>query len=245
MWTDLSIILPCYNEGNIIRQNIKKVIDYIETELPKISYEIIVVNDGSTDLSKRLLRRIDRWIPNNSRANIEVINYSPNRGKGYAIRKGIAKASGHYILFMDSDLSTSLDEIKHFWKNRQKADIIIGNRKLSESKIYNKSFKRKIVSFACNIITKTIVPIKYKDTQCGFKFFNRKAAKDIARRQTIPRFAFDVEYLYIAKLRDYSVLELPVEWNDRRDSKVKLSKSSIEFFKDLFKIRANSIRYRR
>lgn len=247
MWLDLSIIMPCYNEGSSIRENMIKLAKYMNKEFRDYTYEMIIVNDGSTDLTKRLITAAKKQIEDNfefsNLREIKLINYTPNRGKGCAIRKGIEKASGNYILFMDADLSTALSDINKFWINRDKADIIIGNRKSNQSTVTNKSLKRKIVSFACNIITKLIVPINYKDTQCGFKFFKRNIARAIARDQKIAGFAFDVEYLYIAKLRKYKVLELPVRWNDRRDSKVKLSKSSRDFFRDLIRIRLNRISY--
>lgn len=245
MKTDLSIILPCYNEGNIIRQNICKLYKFLDNNTD-LTYEIIVVNDGSTDFSKRLLEQLPKWTTKAEHINrINIINYKPNKGKGFAIRKGILHAKGDYVLFMDADFSTSLNEINNFWEHRFDADILIGNRNDSKSNVTNKTIKRKIISKCCNILTRIIVPIGYEDTQCGFKFFRTDIAKQIAKRQRIARFAFDVEYLYIAKLRNYSVKELPVKWNDRRESKIKLSSSSLQFFKDLFKIRKLKMHYKK
>lgn len=240
--TDLSIVIPCYNEGKKLRNNLYKLIKFLNNK--NFTYEIIVVNDGSKDNTKKELSSFkpSKLNPKNLK-KYSVISYNKNKGKGYAIKKGIFNSKGTYVLFMDSDFSTSIIEILKFWKRRNEADILIGDRNQKDSKIENKSFLRKIFSSIFNIITKFIIPINYNDTQCGFKFFKTDIAKKIIEKQTINRFAFDIEYLYIAELNNYSIKEIPVKWKDDKDSQVKLLSASINMFKDLLKIRNNKNKY--
>ena len=203
-------------------------------------YEILIINDGSTDNTYNILKDNEQNFK-----NTKIESYTPNKGKGYAIKVGLSKATGDIVLFMDADLATDLSAIKDSLTlmNTYEYDIIIGNRRGNNSKEENKSFLRKLLSWGCHIVTKFFTGIDYVDTQCGFKVFKNNIAKQIAKRQTIERFAFDIEYLYIAKLYNYKVAELDVIWNDGKDSKVKVVRDTIRFFKDIIKIRNNKKLY--
>ena len=240
--TNLSIVIPCYNEGKKLKENLKSLVNFLKDI--DINYEIIVVNDGSKD---KTIEELESFKPEEFNVTnlkaYEIVSYNENKGKGYAVKKGISKAKGQYVIFMDADFSTDIGEIIKFWEKREEADILIGNRKQSHSNIENKSILRKFISFVFNSITKLIIPIEYKDTQCGFKFFKTDIAKDIIKKQKINRFAFDIEYLYISKLNGYKVKDLPVNWKDDKDSQVKILSSSINMLRDLIKIRMNKKNY--
>lgn len=228
----LSIIIPCFNEGEKLVNNIEKIINSIKY-LEK--YEIICVNDGSTDNTKEFMKK---KIP-----NVKFVGYKHNKGKGYAIKKGIEIAKGDYILFMDADLSTNLEAIKDAITYCDKYDMIIGSRTMKESKTSDKTIIRNLSSYVSNAIIRIMFNFTYKDTQCGFKMMNKKLAKEIISKQKINRWSFDVEYLYIASLNHYSVKEIPVEWHNDSDSRVKLFTDSINFILELMKIKKNKYFY--
>lgn len=238
----LSIVIPCYNEGEKILKNVKLIIRKME-EIG-IDYNITIVNDGSSDNTLLFLKQINY-------PHTYIESYEKNRGKGYAIKYGIQSLfknnrAGDYINFMDADLSTNLNAIDttlHYCE-RVKFDVIIGSRRHEET-ILSKPQKlpRKLMGKMCLIITRLIIGLNVKDTQCGFKTFKSDIIKYIIEKQQIERFAFDVEYLYIAKLKGKSIKEIPIIWENDEDSKVSAIKSSIIFFKDLFKIRKNKKKY--
>lgn len=230
----LSIVIPCYNEGFKLVDNIIKVNNYMDKL--NIDYEIIVVNDGSRDNTYEILtENISKF------KNTRIETYSINRGKGYAIKTGLLAAKGEIIAYMDADLSTDLKAIEDALSllNEYDYDLIIGNRRGENSKEENKNFLRKLLSWGCHLVTKIFTGIDFIDTQCGFKMMKSNVAKEFANKQTIERFAFDIEYLYIALLKKYSVAELSVIWKDDKDSKVKVVRDTMRFMRDLIKIRSN------
>lgn len=238
----LSIIVPCYNEGEKILKNAELIIKKMK-ELD-IDYNITIVNDGSTDNTLSFLNQIKY-------PNTYIESYEKNRGKGYAVKYGIQSLfknnrEGDYINFMDADLSTNLDAINTTLRycDNLNFDVIIGSRR-HENTILPKPQKlpRKIIGKMCIIITKLIIGLDVSDTQCGFKTFKSDIIKYIIEKQQIERFAFDVEYLYIAKLKNKTIKEIPIVWENDEDSKVSAVKSSIRFFKDLFIIRKNKKKY--
>ena len=248
----LSIIIPCYNEGHKLQYNLPIIYNYLFNNTTNdITFEIIVVNDGSTDDTEHIiLNKIKPSVDiykNNKFINFKVITYPNNQGKGFAVKQGISKSDGDYCLFMDTDLSTDLSAIQDVIKyTKQGLDVIIGSRTLKESKIpIKRNFIRKLVSKSCKIITNILIPLNdLSDTQCGFKTIKTDFAKNVLiTHQTISRFAFDIEYLYMAKLYNKTIKEIPVLWIDDNDSRVKIAKSSIDFMKSLIQIRKNKEYY--
>lgn len=238
---ELSIILPCYNESKILKENITKIIEYLQS-ISFTSYELIVVNDGSKDFTLDKIIEVKELYPE----LIKVVHYKDNKGKGYAVKKGILEASGKYILFMDMDLSTDLSAIKDCLDltKKEEVSIIIGSRRLKESNlVVSQGFLRKFIGNSCKIYTNLKLGLKIKDTQCGFKFFEKNIAKKIANKEIIHRWAFDAEMLYIAKLNHINIKEIPVKWTNDEDSKVSPFDASINFILDLSKIKKNKNNY--
>ena len=230
----LSIIIPCYNEEKDIK---RKVLDFTVPFLKEnnIDYELILVNDGSKDNTKEVISSIP---------NVIAAGYDVNRGKGGAVQEGIRRASGDFILFMDADLSTDLKAFNDIIPLLDKYDFVIGSRHCKGAVLPIKApLKRRVMSLGCHWIVNMRFGFKYKDTQCGFKAIQRDIAKKIADKQIIMKFAFDVEYLYMAKLNNIPVYEMPVTWRDDRGSTVSPIKSSLKFFKDLSKIKRNKKAY--
>lgn len=230
----LSIIIPCYNEAKEIKNNVEqKVIPFLKTL--SIDYELILVNDGSKDETMEVIKSINEVI---------ALGYDVNKGKGGAIKYGIEHAQGDYVLFMDADLSTDLSAFNEVIPLLGKYDLIIGSRHLKESKMPVKQpLIRRFVGKVCRILVNAQYGFRLKDTQCGFKAIRTELAKFIAEKQIVNGFAVDVEYLYIAKINNWTIHEIPVTWRNDRSTTVSIFKSSKQFIKDMQKIKKNKRNY--
>ena len=228
----LSIIIPCYNEEKSIKANIEKVKTFLSFK--KYDYEIIVVDDGSIDHTSEIANSIE---------GITSLRYGVNQGKGYAVNYGIKHASGDFVLFMDEDLATDLSSIDELMKYADEYDMVIGSRHFEGSKILVKQpLKRRFMGWVCRKLVNMKFHLKLDDTQCGFKGMKIEVARELASRQIIKGFAFDVEYLYFAELNNLSVKTIPVIWKDNRDSRVARG-SSMKFIKDMNRIKKNKNNY--
>ena len=229
----LSIIIPCYNESKDIAKNVEIVKDYLIKN--QIDYELLLVNDGSKDNTKEVIESIN---------GVTALSYDDNRGKGGAVKYGIENAKGDYVLFMDADLSTDLEAINRMLEWAPTCDMVIGSRHAKDSVIKKKQpALRVFIGWCCHQLVNMKFHFHFKDTQCGFKAMRTDIAKKIVAKQQINNFAFDVEYIYIAKLNNVSIHEMGVIWSDDRGSTVSPFKSSVKFFKDLSKIKRNKKTY--
>ena len=229
----LSIVIPCYNESKDIQKNAEIVKTYLIEH--QIEHEILLVNDGSKDNTKEVIESIPGVIP---------LSYDVNRGKGGAVKYGIENATGDYVLFMDADLSTDISAIEKVLELAPSYDLVVGSRHAKGSIIKKKQpALRVFIGWCCRVLVKMLFHTKLKDTQCGFKAMRTDVAKQIVSKQLVTNFAFDVEYLYIAKLNNFSMCELGITWSDDRGSTVSPFKSSIKFFKDLAFIKRHKKSY--
>lgn len=236
---ELSIIVPCYNEGNKLIINVKQINDFMCENTNISNYEILIVNDGSKDNTFEIGEQLSKEYP-----NVINLGYEVNRGKGGAVKEGILQSKGEWVVFMDADLSTDLTAINDFFKLKDNYDVVIGSRRHKDSNLVKaQNFPRRFVGKTCSILTNLIIPLHISDTQCGFKAFNGDLARKIALKQKLNGFAFDVELLYITKLNNYSIGEIAIIWKNDDDSRVSIFNSSVNFFMDLFKIRKNKKNY--
>ena len=198
-------------------------------------YELIVVDDGSSDNTYNMLKDYEKSL------KIKLLRNPVNLGKGAAVKAGIMNAELPLVLFSDIDLATPLEELNKFVKYLPEYDIIIGSRNHPESVMeVNQSRFRQFLGKCFPILVNIFIMKDIRDTQCGFKLFKTKVAKEVFSFQTIKGFAFDVEILLIAKKLSYKIKEMPVVWKDKKGSKISPLKDAVKMLLQLFAIKYNS-----
>jgi dolichyl-phosphate beta-glucosyltransferase len=216
---DLSVIIPAYNEERRLPSTLASVFNFLHES--GRSFEIIVVDDGSMD---HTIEIVEEFATHNKQdgKDVRLIAYSPNQGKGYAVRSGMLAARGEYLLIDDADGASPIEEVSRLEDAiANGADIAIGSRaKPDTSRMVKAKFSRKFIGNTFNVIVQTLLLPGFFDTQCGFKLFKRDTAIDLFSSNRIDGFAFDVEVLYIAKLRGYKIAEVPINWTNVTGSKV-------------------------
>jgi len=228
----ISIVVPAYNESGRILPTLSRIDEYFQDRFKK--FEIIVVNDGSRDDTAEIVLKTRYKI-----RSIKLIGYKVNKGKGYAIRQGINNSKGDIILISDADLSTPIEEAEKLLVYHDNGyDIVIGSRALEGSDIVvRQPWWREFMGKTFNRFVRFLILKDFKDTQCGFKLFKGDIGRELFRRVTIDRFAYDVEILYLAGKAGYRIKEVPVRWLNSPDSRVHPIKDSLQMLKDLLKIR--------
>jgi dolichyl-phosphate beta-glucosyltransferase len=239
----LSIVIPAYNEASRIESTLVHVLRYLEQQ--DYLSEVIIVDDGSTDATFGVVRNMRT--PN--RTPIRLHQFKINQGKGAAVKFGMSElALGEYRLFYDADASTPIEEVDRIWAEFESgADIVIGSRSLPESRVeVRQAWYREFMGRTYNRILKVLNLTDFVDTQCGFKAFTASATACVFPRQTVERFSFDVELLYIAAKHGLNIRELPVRWINSRASRVSPVRDSARMFWDLILIhyRDSQGRYR-
>jgi len=241
---DISVIIPAYNESGRLPATLEKVRAYFETRRERV--EILVVDDGSKDNTAAL---VEAFAAQAFRPGLEfrLLRNPGNRGKGYSVRHGMLKARGQLRLFSDADLSAPIEEIEKLEAALAAgADAAIGSRSRSELIQAHQSRFRETAGRFFNLIVKTLLGLRFHDTQCGFKLFRAGAAQQIFPRQTIERWGFDPELLFLARIRGLRVVEVPVVWAHAEGAKINMITDSAHMFLEVFQIRWNSLtgRYR-
>ncbi len=240
MTRSISIIVPAYNEQARLPDTLERITQYFCRNIWAF-HEILVVDDGSTDGTLAVATAYAKTHP-----NVRVLSNPGNRGKGFSVRHGMLEARGEWRLFTDADLSTPIDELEKLWNavGPGKDEIAIGSRALDRALIgvHQPGF-REIMGRVFNTAVRAVTGLPIADTQCGFKLFRGDVAEEIFSRQTLERFGFDVEVLYIAFRRGYGIAEVPVRWNHADGSKVGML-NGLHAFGELAGIRLNSLRGR-
>jgi dolichyl-phosphate beta-glucosyltransferase len=231
----LSVVIPLFNEAERFNKGFK-ICQKFTQKFP--SWELIFVNDGSTDNTKEIVTNLIKPF-----SQMSQISYSNNKGKGFAIKKGIENAKKPHILFTDIDFSTSMDQLKLFYPFIENgADIVIGTRKVKGAKIIKhqkayREFLGRQFTHLCNLI----LGLNFSDYTCGFKLFRSSVAKKLFKQLTIFSWGFDAEILFLAVKSKCKIVEIPVSWENDDNTKVKLIKDMVNSFLDLFKIRLNQL----
>lgn len=239
----LTVVIPSYNEmGNLRKGVLSKVQKYLDKK--KFGYEVIVVDDGSSDGSKEYVRDFA-----SEEKEFRLIENS-HSGKAGAVTTGMLAAKGDYILFTDMDQATPIEEIEKLLPFTEKGfEVVIGSRNNNRQ---GAPLTRKIMAKGMMILRSNIVGLsEINDTQCGFKLFSKTAGKAVfekvkelhhgfhAIHRSSVTAGFDIELLYIAKKMGYKIKEVPVDWLYVETRRVSPFKDSVEGFTELFKIRNN------
>lgn len=231
----LSVVVPAYNEEARLTLTLPHLWKALKRRIA--DFEIIVVDDGSTDGTAAVVTRFAEDHP-----DVRLIRYVNNRGKGYAVRTGILAAAGKYILFSDADLSTPVREVTKLLRTLEEGfDVAIGSRARSESRIirYQPAY-RVLMGKTFNKIVRLLAVRGINDTQCGFKCFTRRAAREVFSDCRIDGFSFDVEALYLARMKGFRIREVGVLWRNDPQSKVHPVRHSMQMLRDIMLIRLYS-----
>ena len=229
----LSVIIPDYNEEKRISKTLLAVDQYLQKQ--NFDYEILVVSDGSKDKTAEIVTEFKKTIK-----NLKLIDNKENHGKGCVVKQGMLGSLGKIRLFMDADNATTLD---HFDKMKpyfeQEAEVVIGSRDAKDAKgakqAVPQSWIKRQLGNAGNILIQVFAVWGIWDTQCGFKAFSEKAAKDIFGKTKIDRWGFDIEALALVRKLKYKIVIVPVYWINDPESKVNW-KGYLRTFKELFQI---------
>lgn len=222
----LSVIIPVYNEAGRIKENIRTITR--EFDLLKLNYELIAVDDGSTDGSYEILLGC---------SGIKALRLQENCGKGVAFRHGVKYSNGDRILMMDADLQIWPKEIEHFLRTMDLygADAVIGN-KYHQFGNLRYTLARKIMSRVYNFMNRMLFGIKLADSQCGFKLFKADPFKLIMTKLHIRRFAFDIETIVVFKENDFRVVDAPVTIHRSKKTTAANPRTVFNVLWDTFKI---------
>jgi glycosyltransferase involved in cell wall biosynthesis len=238
MSSDISIIIPAYNESDRIGSTVRRICEYTAGRDPGV--EIIVVDDGSGDDTSGAAARALGEFP---AIHSEVIRYDENRGKGFAVRTGLVAAASPIALFSDADLSTPIEEMHKLVDpiRRSEYDVTFGSRALDRSLIgTHQPWRREQGGKVFNLVVRLMTGMPFWDTQCGFKAFDMAKFRPLLDLMTIDRFGFDVEFLFVAQLHGLRLMEVPVRWNNDDRSKVSVVRDSIRMFDEVRQIRRNA-----
>lgn len=211
--TRISVIIPVFNQQKKISYSLDKIKQAVESAFS--DYELIVVNDGSTDDTLSILRTIKLLDP-----HIRIVSYTPNRGKGYAVKQGVLESLGEVVMFLDGDLDISPDSIKDYVERLDRCDLVIASKRHPESSVTIPK-SRAFLSGAFHLIIRIGTGISQKDTQAGFKVGEGNIMRTIFKDMRINRYAFDVELLTIASILKLRVQEMPVILKIDKKFKVK------------------------
>ena len=227
-----SIVIPAYNEGQRLGATLEKVLGYVREQ--GWNAEVVVVNDGSRDNTAELVRSFAAKDP-----ALRLLENPGNRGKGYAVRNGMLNARGEIIVFSDADLSSPIEEMpKLLAALAAGADIAIGSRWLrAELQTHRQSLHRQLFGRIFNGLNRVILGLQFKDTQCGFKAFTRRAAQMILPLQRIERWGFDPEILFLAQKFGLRVDEVAVRWGHVGGTRINPLLDGARMFQEMVRIR--------
>ncbi len=229
---DLSIVIPAFNEQHRLEDTLREIEDYLRTRAGRS--EVIVVDDGSRDRTSELVQEMEERL-----GELHLVRLPENRGKGYAVRTGVANARGRLILFTDADGATPISEVERLERELTNgSDVAIGSRAIDSPETHvDARLHRRLIGRGFHLLVKLLAIRGFVDTQCGFKLFRARAAHELFARMRVNGFCFDVELLLIAQHLGYRVAEVPVNWTHKPGSRINLALDSSRMALDLFLIR--------
>ncbi len=226
---ELSLIIPAYNESERISSSLDSALEYLQQQ--SYSWEIIVVDDGSSDDTARIVHHYG--------PDIRGIELGQNMGKGAAVRRGMLAACGKYRVFSDADFSTPIRELPKILEPlRNGADVCIGSRRLDPSSLkVHQPWYRELIGVLGNRIIRAFVMQGIEDTQCGFKGMTAKATESVFSHMKIDGFGFDVELLFLSRKLGLRIEQVPVDWYNDARSRLNPIKDSLATLREIFRIK--------
>ncbi len=228
----LSIIIPAHNEENRLPRSLEQVFAFLE----KQSYEseVLVIENGSSDRTLEIAQGFTQ-----QHKSLRVI-HEPGRGKGLAVRRGMLEARGQYRFMCDADLSMPIEEVNKFVPPSLSGfDVAIGSREVRGAIRYEEPLYRHFGGRLINFLIRVLILPRLQDTQCGFKCFRAEVADNLFRRQRLDGWSFDIEVLYLAEQDGDRIVEVPIHWYYRTESKVNALRDAFRMIGDIFLIRSN------
>ncbi len=231
----LSIIIPAHNEEKRLPPTLEQVFAFLEKQ--NYEAEVLVIENGSTDRTYEIAQSFA-----GQHKNLLVIR-EEGRGKGLAVQRGMLEARGQYRLMCDADLSMPIDEVTKFLsRDIAEFDIAIASREAPGAVRYDEPRYRHLGGRLINLIIRLLILPGLQDTQCGFKCFRAEVADDLFKRQTLLGWSFDIELLFIARRHGYRIIEIPINWYYRSESKVNALRDAVRMIEDIFQIHRNARR---
>ena len=229
-----SLVIPAFNEADRIANTLRDALRYLETATP--ASEIIVVNDGSTDTTSAVVREVF----SDATLATRLLDHSPNRGKGAAVREGLLAAKHSIALFSDADFSTPIDEAPKLINPiaTGEVDVAFGSRALDRTLIgHHQPWRREQGGRVYNLIVRLATGLPFWDTQCGFKAFQLENFRPVLQQAKTDGFGFDVELLYLARKANLRLREIPVRWNHYEGSKMRLVRDTANMLHEIVTLR--------
>lgn len=226
----LSVVIPAYNEESRLGPSLNRISEYLDRRSE--DYEILVVDDGSTDGTRALAEEVAR-----RHSRIRCIAQPKNLGKGAAVRVGMTLAKGDWILMTDADLSAPIEELERLEAHRGDADVVIASRRIAGAVVQvHEPVLRETISKAFNCVARWAILPGITDTQCGFKLWSRRAAKAAFSRASIDRCLFEVEALWLCRRHGLRIEQVPIRWSHDARSTIRLSSTGVRVGRDLLRI---------
>ncbi|MFM8472635.1 MAG: dolichyl-phosphate beta-glucosyltransferase [Candidatus Kapaibacterium sp.] len=226
----VSVIIPAFNEAERISSSLEKALDYLRTQTYR--WEIIVVDDGSSDDTVRVVRHYE--------PDVRIVALGSNKGKGAAVRAGMLAAKGDVRVFTDADFSTPITELPKVLKELQAgADICIGSRRLDPASLKkHQPWYREAIGLMGNKIISAVLFSGIEDTQCGFKGLTAEATEALFSQMRIDGFGFDAEMLFLAKRQRLRIVQVAVDWYNDERSRLNPVRDSLKTLAEVFRIRS-------
>ncbi|HVR28676.1 MAG TPA: dolichyl-phosphate beta-glucosyltransferase [Thermoanaerobaculia bacterium] len=226
---ELSVVVPAYNEEARLAVTLPAILDYLEAT--RRSFEVLVVDDGSSDATARVAQSF-------AGRGVKAIRMPRNRGKGAALRTGVLASRGDRVLLTDADLSTPISELERLERHLGGVEMVFGSRAVEGARIdHPQPVLRQWMGKTFNLMIRLLVAGGIRDTQCGFKLLDGPAARAVFADLRLDGFAYDVELLWLARRRGLRVAEVGVTWSHSPDSRVHLITDSIRMALDVLRIR--------
>jgi glycosyltransferase involved in cell wall biosynthesis len=231
----LSVVVPAYNEERGLPGTLLTLSQYLVGR--EWSWEVRVVDDGSRDGTRQVVEEFSRSEPR------VVLQAEPHRGKGAAVRAGMLASRAAYRFMCDADLSMPVHEIDRFMPPALgDTDVAIGSREGIGARRVGEPLFRHLAGRVFNSLVRLSTIRDIQDTQCGFKMFTAAAADAIFPRVTIDGWAFDIEVLYLARLYNFKIREVPIEWHFRADSRLRMGRDAIAMLGEVMRVRQRARR---